>query len=162
MTNNKFAITLVALSVLMLIIAITRGLSLPAKFTTLHTTPSAVIDSTTTRKLSLINRATTEYADSIPDYFTGAFDNPFRQWNAKKSSSSSANKQSAKPSRAMLSLKGVLLNSRPLAILDNGTGETQIRAAGEQAFNQQIISITSTRVVIRDHLGTYEITVEEE
>jgi len=161
MTNNKFAVALVVIAALMLTIAITTGISIPAKLTTIHSTPSAVIDSTTTRRLSLINRATTESADSIPDYFTGAFDNPFRLWNEKKSSTSSADKQSAKPARAMLSLKGVLLNNRPLAILDNGTGETQIRAAGEKAFDQQVISITSNRVIIRDHLGTYEITVEE-
>lgn len=161
MQNNRTAIALFVLSLLMCIITIKTIATIPATLGAVRSDTATITDSTTIRRLALINRATAEFFDTIPAHFTGGFDTPFKRWDEKKAPAAFRGNRSARPARAMLSLKGILTKDRPLAILDNGSGETQIRAAGEQAFDQSIISIKNNRVTIRDHLGTYEITVEE-
>ncbi len=110
--------------------------------------------------LTVINRALLAVPAKDTFVYRGGFENPFRQWNNALLSSDS--KSPKKPPRNMLILKGILMKDRPLAILENQTGETFIRGEGEKALDQTVVSISKNHVIIRDHLGSYELSVKEQ
>ena len=159
MINQRTAILLLLLSVLFAAISFQIGSDIASSTTRIRNISQGVNDTTTSRRLALVNRAVKEQQDTTFFSYTGNFETPFKKWNEKPVVRS--NSKSSVPPRAMLSLKGILIKKRPLAILDNGQGETQIRSEGERAFDQTVISISNNHVTLRDHLGTYEIAVEE-
>ena len=92
--------------------------------------------------------------------YTGTFECPFR----KKGSSSGKNTSKSQniPERHKLYLKGILIKEKPLAILEDESGETYIRGVGEKVTDQVIVSILDTKVTLRDSRGSYELVVEEQ
>lgn len=92
--------------------------------------------------------------------YTGQFESPFRSGIAGTVTSKSSTKPSIK--RTKLSLKGILIKNTPLAILEDEKGETYIRGTGEKVLDQEIIKISDSKVMLRDGLGKYELTVQEQ
>jgi hypothetical protein len=126
------------------------------------TAASSIVDTATTKRLALINRAVQSLPAPVYFDYSAGFENPFKLWNEQRiAASQAARSDTTAHTRVMLSLKGILIKDPPLAILDNGMGETQIRAVGEKAFDQFIVNISENSVTLRDKFGKYEITVEE-
>lgn len=136
------------------------GNTLPSGFSHINSSSILNHDSTVSDRLALINAAVQSTPPQNTFEYTGGFENPFRQWN--RANLYSDQHRQAKPPRTMLSLKGILMKERPLAILENSMGETFIRGIGEKALDQLIVSISNNRVTMRDHLGTYELSVKED
>jgi len=112
-------------------------------------------------RLSLIDSALASLPANSTFKYSGGFENPFRAW--QKSAKLKGNvKKSKQPPRLKFALKGILIKKKPLAILESDMGETFIRGINEKALDQTVVSITENKVVIRDHLGTYELSVEEQ
>ena len=96
--------------------------------------------------------------------YTGDFTPPFRGLNVKPRPRNPVVRVSAppKPPRQELRLKGILMrDSIPLAILEDGGGETFIRKAGDNVHDQTVQKIISNTVHIRDDHGTYELTIDQ-
>lgn len=121
-------------------------------------------------KNSIINKSI-EKIDNIlsntPHYnfftYTSGFENPFRKNGNNGTPAVATNNLSPKVNndRPKLMLKGILMKNQSLAIIEDQSGQTYIRSAGETVLDQQIVSINSNKVVLRDRTGTYELAVEE-
>jgi hypothetical protein len=61
--------------------------------------------------------------------------------------------------RIPLKLKGLMKNP-PLAIVEDASGETHIKAQGDNIKSTLIVSIGSSSAVFKDSSGTYELMVE--
>jgi hypothetical protein len=67
----------------------------------------------------------------------------------------------APETQVKLSLKGVLLKARPLAILEDASGKTYICGMGETVCGQTIENIEATSVRLHNTLGSYSLVVKE-
>lgn len=67
----------------------------------------------------------------------------------------------APETQVKLSLKGVLLKTRPLAILEDASGKTYICGMGETVCGQTIENIEATSVRLHNTLGSYSLVVKE-
>jgi hypothetical protein len=67
----------------------------------------------------------------------------------------------APETQVKLSLKGVLLKARPLAILEDASGKTYICGMGETVCGQTIENIEATSVRLQNTLGSYSLVVKE-
>ena len=112
-------------------------------------------------RLSLIDSALSSIPAASSFKYSGGFENPFRGWQ-KSAKPGGKHTKSTRPPRARFALKGILIKNKPLAILESEMGETFIRGINGKALEQTIVSITENSVIIRDHLGTYELSVEEQ
>jgi hypothetical protein len=160
MIDQKYNTLLIVITVILVGLTVSIGSKTRQQLTAALSAPAPVNDTAATKRLSLINRAVQLSPTSLYFDYTADFENPFKLWNEQHPAKSQVSSPDSVP-RVMLSLKGILIKDRPLAILDNGMGETQIRAAGEKAFDQLIIEISDNHVILRDHRGKYEIIVEE-
>lgn len=159
MINQRNAIMLSVCSVALVVVALLIIVDSISRLPSLIADSSAFNDPAASKRLSLINKAVyVPLADKQFEYIA-EFDTPFKRWKDRASVNRSSRATTA--SRLVLSLKGTLLKKRSLAIIENGNGETQIRAEGEKAFDQTIIKISKNSVTLLDHLGRYEINVEE-
>jgi hypothetical protein len=95
--------------------------------------------------------------------YSGDFENPFQNGpGAGNGQSSPTTTRPKEPERIPLTLKGILTNERPLAILEDNGGRTFIRGVGDSVENQRIIAISGGKVTILDGKSKYEIAVKEE
>ncbi len=109
---------------------------------------------------SRIEEALASKVDPVSVSFT-TMESPFRPFKLEKVSTPTVKKSvSTPPERNNLRLKG-LMNSTKLAIIEDAKGETFIRGQGEKVLNTLILSVSNNGVVLKDSLGTYELTVEE-
>ncbi|MBN1309426.1 MAG: hypothetical protein JXA18_16015 [Chitinispirillaceae bacterium] len=162
MIRRRAVLQVLLLSILVLSAALYVGSPLPGAFSRIGGRDAAVDAATTSERLALIDSALRTVPAKHTFEYTGGFENPFRQWRSAPLSGRTAQPRNKQLSRNRLQLKGILLKERPLAILEDGTGETFIRGVGEKAVGQSIVSIADNRVTLRDHVGTYELIVEEE
>lgn len=137
------------------------GSEIPADLERLNTRLKSPPPIQSQSRLSLIDSALATSPANSAFKYSGGFENPFRSWQ-KSVKPKGSRRKSTRPPRMKFALKGILIKKKPLAILENELGETFIRGIHEKALDQTIISITENRVVIRDHLGTYELSVEEQ
>jgi hypothetical protein len=93
--------------------------------------------------------------------FPSAMENPFRLASEADPSAAKRHPGQAPETQIKLLLKGVLLKSRPLAILEDPTGKTYICGVGETVCGQFIVEIEATRVALRNNLGSYSLIVKE-
>ncbi len=94
--------------------------------------------------------------------YTNEFESPFRKYGAVHTQTQTTkSSQEATHIRPQLLLKGVLLKEKSLAIIEDRGGQTYIKGIGETVLDQQIVSINTDKVVLRDRKGTYELAVEE-
>lgn len=93
--------------------------------------------------------------------YAGGFDPPFRVEGTATPSAGSTIGTIGSYQRVKLTLKGVMTKGRPLAILEDESGQTYIGAVGEEVSGQRIVTIDGTRVVLRDRMGTNELSVKE-
>jgi hypothetical protein len=92
--------------------------------------------------------------------FSSAMENPFKPPSeADPGVKRSIHK--APETQVKLSLKGVLLKAKPLAILEDAAGKTYICGVGETISEQRIESIEATRVTLKNNLGSYSLIVKE-
>jgi hypothetical protein len=92
--------------------------------------------------------------------YNGNFENPFRILS--ETFAEPVKKRSTSPmARVSLILKGVLLQERPLAILDDGTGKTYICGIGETIQEHTVVSIEPSRVTLRGSQGVFTLSVKE-
>lgn len=155
------------ISYLMLIAAC---LLLYAGYSTLNQIPSRPKTKSTAAELPLLKSNNSELIERALSYktpdscftYTGDFQNPFRSFNQKQTKSTARTSLPPPPQRAQLYLKGILIKEKPLAILEDLSGETYIRSIGESVLDQKIISISGNLVKLRDLRGTYELSVEGE
>ncbi len=158
MINQRTYLLLLLVSGALFLVAAVIGSAIPDEIAHIGKQPVHFEDSTTTARLSLINSAVHAVPRNRFFEYTGGFENPFRQLSDQRLK---ATTRSGKPSRTKLLLKGILIKDRPLAILEDNNGETYIRGVGDKALEQLVVAIAENRVTLRDHLGTYELTVEE-
>ncbi|MFW6244363.1 MAG: hypothetical protein ACOC36_00610 [Fibrobacterota bacterium] len=98
---------------------------------------------------------------SPPITFRSDFESPFRPYKLKPVRVSAPPRPpKIKTTRKHFRLKG-LMQSSPLAIIEDSNGRTFIKGQGEKIHNTEIVSINPTSVVLKDSLGTFELTVEE-
>jgi hypothetical protein len=93
--------------------------------------------------------------------FPSAMENPFRLASEADPPSGKRHPGQAPETQIKLLLKGVLLKSSPLAILEDPTGKTFICGVGETVCGQAIEEIGATRVTLRNNLGSYSLIVKE-
>lgn len=112
----------------------------------------------------IIDRALKEVVNQPFFNYTGDFENPFQNnpSSGGKEKSSATTTKPKEPERIPLTLKGILTNERPLAILEDNNGRTFIRGVGDSVENQRIIAISGTKVTILDGKSKYDIAVKEE
>lgn len=92
--------------------------------------------------------------------YNGNFENPFRILS--EAFPQPLKMKSASPvARVNLILKGVLLQERPLAILDDGSGKTFICGIGEHIQEYTVVSIEPSRVTLRGGQGVFTLSVKE-
>jgi hypothetical protein len=93
--------------------------------------------------------------------YIGNFENPFRV--PAEAFASPAKKKPGAPAalRVTLTLKGVLLKERPLAILEDASGGTFICGIGEKIQELLVESIESNRVILRGSQGAITLSVKE-
>jgi hypothetical protein len=152
---------LMLLSLLFLIPAYFIGKNLPREFALLSKPSTSRDDSTTAKRLALLNTAVRAVPKPRTFSYTGGFENPFKPWNRMQGDKGKKGSTKSKIPRTTLYLKGILIKDRPLAILENDAGETFIRGVGEKVLEQSIVAIEKNRVTLRDHLGTYDLAVKE-
>jgi hypothetical protein len=97
------------------------------------------------------------------DAFTydGNFENPFRLLSEAFASPVKKKTASSSTAQITLTLKGVLLKERPLAILEDGSGKTFICGIGEKIQELVVESIEPNRVTLRGSQGAYTLSVKE-
>ncbi|HEX2956804.1 MAG TPA: hypothetical protein VHO70_08225 [Chitinispirillaceae bacterium] len=112
----------------------------------------------------IIDKALKETVNQQFFNYTGDFENPFQSGSSDRTELSSSGRVTkvAKIERIPLTLKGILTNERPLAILEDNNGHTFIRAVGDSVENQRIIAISGSSVTILDGKSKYSIAVKEE
>jgi hypothetical protein len=93
--------------------------------------------------------------------FSAAMENPFKLASEADPSAVKRHSGQAPETQIKLLLKGVLLKTRPLAILEDPTGKTYICGVGETVCDQTIENIEATRVTLRNNLGSYSLIVKE-
>jgi hypothetical protein len=158
-TGQMFLLT----AAVLIIASIFVGSEIPADIQRLHVKLRHSTPAGSQSRLSLIDSALNTSPDFTPFKYSGGFENPFKSWRKPgKVRSAGGHKNASVPPRNKFALKGILIKDKPLAILENGMGETFIRGVHEKALNQTVIAISENRVVLRDHLGTYELSVEEQ
>ncbi|MBN1577903.1 MAG: hypothetical protein JW913_15190 [Chitinispirillaceae bacterium] len=162
MMSRRTSLLLLFLSILTLSAAFYIGIPLTDTFSRIGRSYAAGDDSATSERLALINSAVRAVPRKHTFEYTGGFENPFKLWKSAQMYNRNAQRRTAKQPRTRLLLKGILLKDRPLAILENAAGETFIRGVGEKVLEQSIVSISDDRVTLRDHVGTYELIVEEQ
>ncbi len=92
--------------------------------------------------------------------FSGNFDDPFRL--PSEAFAAPVKKKNPSPAaRINLTLKGVLLKERPLAILEDGAGKTFICGIGETIQEHTVASIEPNRITLRGSGGVYTLSVKE-
>jgi hypothetical protein len=98
-----------------------------------------------------------------PPRYPNNVENPFRP-----SSAPAGIAQNSAPGPAAegkthpgLSLKGVLVRQRPMAIIEDDAGKTLICGQGDTIAGAIVIKITDERVVLRSSRGSFELTVKE-
>jgi hypothetical protein len=158
--EGMFNYLFIAISVLLFILTASNLIELPSdmqNLTTINKTPAQFTPS----ELDRIDIILQKKNRSDTFSYTGQFESPFRSGFAENVTSKSF-KKSLLPKRTKLSLKGILIKNTPLAILEDEKGETYIRGTGEKALDQEIIRISESKVMLRDGLGTYELTVQEQ
>ena len=159
MIDQRLQTIFLALSAALIAVSLYIGSELTTDIDGLRKQLPVAEDASISARLSLLNSAVKLTPHKNYFDYTGQFESPFRlQGNLF---SRASGKAAVKIPRTPLALKGVLTKDRPIAILENAAGETFIRAAGEKAGEQTVVSIKDNRVTLRDHLGTYEIIVEE-
>lgn len=161
MIDQRLQAIIFALSLVFIAVSVYMSSMLGADFEILQKQSASAEDTSVSARLSLLNSAIRLTPPGKQFDYTGQFENPFRLQGKVPQGGRASGKTAAKILRTPLALKGVLTKDRPLAILENGAGETFIRAVGEKAGEQTVVSIKDNRVTLRDHLGTYEIIVEE-
>jgi hypothetical protein len=161
MIDQRTRIVLLTLSALFIVVAISIGGKLSGDLTLLTRLPPIAEDTTASARLRLINSAMTSDGGVTFFDYRGGFDSPFRKQGEISPRAKNKGGASAKFARVRLSLKGILSKDRSLAILESPTGETFIKGVGEMAGEQTIVSIKGNQVTLRDHIGTYDVVVEE-
>ena len=162
MIEDRLHLLLLGLAAILLLTGLYFSREIPDDIAAIRNRPLQTEDSTARMRLSLINSAVKE--ESATNYFeyTGGFQNPFKVWNASRiHSPNKPGNSSKKIVRTKFILKGILTKNKPLAILEDGMGETYIRGTGDKALDQIIVAIEKNRVTMRDRLGTYELVVED-
>lgn len=162
MINQKTGSLLVLFSLVCIIFAGMYGSTLPNDIKSALAPPAPVFDTASVERLALINRAFSAAPPQPYFEYTAGFENPFKKWSDQKIMQERSGSAHVRNPRSLLLLKGILTKNRPLAIIENSLGETQIRGIGEKAFDQTIIAIADNKVTLRDHLGKYEIIVNEQ
>ncbi len=160
MIDRRTESLLLLASLLFLVVTFFIGSEIPSEFSILGRPVGQVEDSTAASRLKLINSALGEGPRVDFFEYTGGFENPFRNIRQARRSTGPADTSAQSP-REKLSLKGILIKEKPLAILEDGMGETYIRGIGEKALEQTITAISDNSVTLRDRRGIYELTVEE-
>lgn len=145
-----------------LFVALYTGSQIPADITLVKRKLQSPLPVQSQSRLSLIDSALASIPAATSFKYSGGFENPFRSWQNTTTRPRGKKTKSAVPPRSKFTLKGILIKDKPLAILESEMGETFIRGINEKALEQTIISINENTVVIRDHLGTYELSVEEQ
>ncbi len=114
-------------------------------------------------RFKIIDMALNEVVNQQFSNYAGDFENPF-QSGPSKANQAYGNSQTKpkEPERIPLTLKGILSNERPLAILENNNGRTFIRGVGDSVENQRILAISGSKVTILDGKSKYDIVVKEE
>lgn len=159
MINQRLLVILSIASVILLGLSVSTLFELPTIVSEYRMKYTSINDSTAQSRIALIDKAINE----VPaiDYFeyTGGFDNPFKIHTVPRPAGRHSSKVSEP--RVKLILKGILITDKPLAILEDTMGKTYIRGVGEKAVEQSVIKITESSVTLKDHAGTYELTIEE-
>lgn len=162
MSDNRLYTALLVFASLLLVAAVVFFSKIPHDLSQLRNRKTVSADSTTTERLSLISAAVNEVPAIRSFEYTGGFENPFRPLHPKRVHSAKRSTGGAgKIARSKFLLKGILTKNKPLAILEDGLGETYIRGVGDKALDQVVVKITSNQVTMRDNLGTYVLVVEE-
>ena len=159
MIDRRTQLLLLTLSAVLFIAASYYTGKIPGDINRIRNSDFHPADSTTMVRLSLINKAVADIPVLNDFEYTGGFENPFKSFHEK--SAARPRGSSAVVSRSKFILKGILTKNKPLAILEDGMGETYIRGVGEKALEQTVVRITNNRVTMRDRAGTYELVVEE-
>ncbi|MDD5675013.1 MAG: hypothetical protein PHC61_12665, partial [Chitinivibrionales bacterium] len=94
---------------------------------------------------------------AIPFQFRGSDRAPFSSAIAAAKKTSGGDKIV----RSKLSLNGILMKEKPLAILADESGATAICAVGDTFFSQIIVAIRGNTVTLRDAKGAYDLSVIE-
>jgi|GEM_PF-4148732 len=164
MNDSRQAILYLVAACTLVLAAISLGNSIGRRVHTMVAKPVTFGDSATIARFAFMDSVVTINARNQFFEYTGGFENPFRLWNTsatpsdKKADNSTADKNDE---RVRLTLKGILIKDKSLAILENDRGETFIRGTGETVLEQKIVAISAQSVTLRDKRGTYEITVED-
>ncbi|MBN1759147.1 MAG: hypothetical protein JW863_12555 [Chitinispirillaceae bacterium] len=160
MIDRRTQLLLLGITLLLLITAVFYAAKIPGDIAGIRNRDLHSEDSTTMVRLSLINKAVEDFPIRNKFEYTGGFENPFKSLTE---SPVSHHRGTSSPtvSRSKFILKGILTKNKPLAILEDGLGETYIRGVGEKALEQTVVGIADNRVIMRDRLGTYELVVEE-
>ena len=161
MIDQRTSLIIFSLSAAFIIAACLVGNDLSTELSLFERRSSSSMDSTESERLTLIDSAVHSLPDRNVFEYTGGFENPFKALNRAPKFGKNNRQSVGKTPRIRLFLKGILIKTQPLAILENGMGETAIRGMGEKAFEQLIVSISDNHVTLRDQLGTYDLTVEE-
>lgn len=93
--------------------------------------------------------------------YSGNFENPFRLPAEAFTAPLKKKKISSPLNKLKLSLKGVLLKEKPLAILEDENGKTYICGTGEKIQEEIVASIEENRVTLSGSGGRYTLTVKE-
>lgn len=160
MTQSRCASVCLLLSLACIAFCIKLVYDIPAVFfrpvTSDFTTASPDYDAS-----QKVESALNAVISSPPITFHPDFESPFRPYKLKPVRvSAPASTPRIKTTRKNFRLKG-LMQSTPLAIIEDSNGKTFIRGQGEKVHNAEIVSISSTSVVLKDSLGVFELTVEE-
>ena len=101
-----------------------------------------------------------------PDFlsYAGGFEEPFKPIREARrpAAAGGADKAAAiSPARPKLILKGILLKSNPLSILQDENGKTFILGIGDTLQGQRVASIGKASVTLVDSHGSYDLSVKE-
>jgi hypothetical protein len=122
----------------------------------------ALISSVISDKLKIIDKTLGLSLKPSTFEYKGDFENPFKLWGEHNNTITENNRESKEYQREKLLLKGILIKeNRPLAILEDSNGKTNIVGIGEKIYEQEVISITDKCVLLKDKKGKYELKVEE-
>lgn len=161
MNSNRLYTLLFVLSLFLFGTAAKFGAEIPGLVVSIYRSALSDTAPKPLPRMALIDSAVTSVPKKKYFDYTGGFENPFRPVRSVHVVKTSKYKAAAPP-RVKLSLKGILIKNKPLAILEDDMGQTYIRGVGEKALEQQVVAISDNRVTLRDHLGRYELTVEEQ
>jgi hypothetical protein len=93
--------------------------------------------------------------------YTGGFENPFRLLSETFAAPVKRSPTVAMLGPIKLTLKGVLLKEKPLAILEDESNKTFICSIGDKIGEDFIESIEANRVTLRGKRGPYTLIVKE-